>query len=128
MKHRTVILLALSLALSLACLAPVASVPTGAPVKITSTASDLVSLAAPTSGGAVASETPVPGVVCTKVTAVKALTLRAADGLDAAPVAWLLAGDIVHLVGAPAGDWWPVAIDGRVGYARSSYLVKVDCP
>ena len=127
MKHRTIILLALCVALSLACLAPVASMPTGAPAVMSSPDAVITAVAtsAPVSEPAVHEKTT--GQFCAKVTAVKALTLRAADGVDNSPVGWLLAGDIVHLVGPPEGDWWPVDIDGRVGWARSSYLEKVEC-
>jgi|WetSurMetagenome_2_1015567.scaffolds.fasta_scaffold04056_9 hypothetical protein len=125
--RKAILLLSLAGLLSLACLAPVMTNAPGAPVMFAPANGDMVILATPTAGGAVASETPAPGGFCARVTASQALTLRDSPGIDGAPVAWLLAGELVHLVGAPAGDWWPVDIGDRVAFARSSYLQVAEC-
>lgn len=124
---RTIILLILVGAVSLACVAPVMKKTPGVLATNTPIFGNLVSWATPTGGGEVADIAPGQPVFCAKVTAFEALTVRDSPGIEGAPVAWLLKNDLVQVAGFPAGEWWPVDIDGRAGWVRSAFLELVEC-
>lgn len=90
-------------------------------------------------GGAVAvpskRETAAPTVgavamargVCALVVSSGALHVRRAPALDGEVVGYLDRGAVVEVLDQADSMWWRVRVPGLDGYARSIYLVVVDC-
>lgn len=124
---RTIFLFILAGVVSLACLAPAGAVVSSPVVENTPISDSLAASEPPNMGGVELVESPDLAVICARVTAARSLWVRESPGVDGAPVGGLLAGDLVRLDGAPVGDWWPVMVDGRAGWARSAFLEVVTC-
>ena len=65
--------------------------------------------------------------ICAKVIAIEALNVRAAASDKDIILTWLKNGEVVQVIDQSDGDWWFIMRNGISGYARSSYLQKVEC-
>lgn len=124
---RTIFLFILAGLMSLACLAPAGAAVSSPVVEVTPISDSLAASEPPYLAVGEPVEVPATDLQCARVTAVEALTVRESPGVDGAPVGWLLSGDLVRLAGPAAGEWWPVRVDGRAGWARSAFLEVVTC-
>lgn len=72
-------------------------------------------------------EIATPARICAREIADTAQNLR--DSNDASSrIKWqLLNGDLVQVISQADSDWWLVQFNGRVGYARSIYLMISAC-
>ena len=117
--------LLLSLALlSLACLqtalivesVPAEAVPTGTPTEI---ASGAVWTALPSQMAAEST--------CAVVVAVRSLHLREDADYNSVSLAYMWNGEEVQVLDGGDSSWWKVKHGYTVGYARSKYLLVVEC-
>ena len=128
MKRILTSLTCLALA-SLACLQTVAAVaPESSMITanaVTAPATSAIQVAEPTLTKVGTAAAPA----CAVVSAYQSLHLRREANERAVVLAWLMHGDVVHVV--PAGqldnDWWFIEHEGVYGYARSKYLQASEC-
>ena len=125
--YKRIVSLLLSLALSsLACLqtavlvesVPTSGAPTGTPTEIES--------------GAVWFPSALPSQMaaesdCALVVAVRSLHLRESADYNSESLAYMWNGEEVQVLDDHNPDWWKVQRGDVVGYARSKYLLIVEC-
>lgn len=64
---------------------------------------------------------------CAVVVAVDALHLRETASPDAVVLTWLRSGDVVQVLSDSDPNWWRVSFNGVEGFARSTFLVNMEC-
>jgi len=125
--YKRIVSLLLSLALlSLACLqtalmvesVPAEAVPTGTATEIDSGAVWIAPSVVPST----ASE-----FVCAVVVAVRSLHLRSEPDFNSESLVFMRSGEDVQLLDDSNPDWWKVRRGDLIGYARSKYLLLVEC-
>ncbi len=71
------------------------------------------------------SRTSLPG--CAVVIADEALHLRVDPDPDSQIIAFMPRGETVKLISVTIDDWWLIKRGEVLGYARSKYMMPVDC-
>ena len=81
----------------------------------------------PYSGAVFYPEQVTPQPVCYRVTAIKALNLRAEPEIKSPVLAWLPTDKTVTYLSTVQGVWYQIEADGIVGYSHSNYLERSNC-
>lgn len=86
--------------------------------------------AAPTEAAHLARALVVPTektMDCAVVIAAESLHLRSAADPNAEVLTWLHSGAVVDVLDDSNPQWWRVKFEGVEGFARSSFLMDVEC-